>query len=479
MKFLEGHQPAHDLTYEDVCIVPQESDVRSRSDVDLTTHDGTGNTIPIVVANMNAVAGKRMAETVARRGGIVALPQDLSPERLVDIIRDVKAAHTIYETPLTLTPDNTINDAMNLIHKRAHGAVIVVDENRRPTGIFTEKDRGNYEGFSALGELALPEPITMKAGLSPKQAHYFLTRKRLKLAPVTDQGRLVGIMTEDGALRTAEYTPNVDGNGRLQVIATIGINGNTEQKTEIALEAGADILMVDTAHGHQRGMKKALQVVRKTAGDNMTIIAGNVVTAEGTRYLHEAGADIIKVGVGPGAMCTTRIMTGVGRPQFSAVLDCATEAHKHGKTVLADGGIRKAGDVALALAAGANNVMIGTWFAGTYESAADMKGDENKGFYKENFGMASARAVEERYKGLSKFERARKLRYDEGISDSTLFLDPKMPGAQDLIDHIVHGVQSAFTYAGARNIAELHDRAVIGVQSAAGFHEGRPVPTSW
>ncbi len=211
----------------------------------------------------------------------------------------------------------------------------------------------------------------------------------------------------------------------------------------------------------------------------MPVAAGNVVSAEGTRALIEAGADIVKVGVGPGAMCTTRMMTGVGRPQFSAVLECATAARDLGKHVWADGGVRHPRDVALALAAGASSVMIGSWFAGTHESPGDLMLDADGRPFKVSFGMASARAVANRTSGESSYDRARKGLYEEGISSSRMYLDPQRPGVEDLIDQICSGVRSSCTYAGASNLADLHERALVGVQSAAGFHEGRPLDRSW
>jgi IMP dehydrogenase len=192
-----------------------------------------------------------------------------------------------------------------------------------------------------------------------------------------------------------------------------------------------------------------------------------------------AGADIVKVGVGPGAMCTTRMMTGVGRPQFSAVLECAAAARELGKHVWADGGVRHPRDVALALAAGASSVMIGSWFAGTYESPGDLHTDPDGRQYKESFGMASARAVANRTSGETPFDRARKALFDEGISTGRQYLDPLRPGVEDLIDVITAGVRSACSYAGAADLAELHERALVGVQSASGYAEGRPLYTGW
>jgi IMP dehydrogenase len=256
------------------------------------------------------------------------------------------------------------------------------------------------------------------------------------------------------------------------------VGGDVADKAGRLLGAGVDCLVVDTAHGHQDRMLEALGAVR-SVDPTVPVVAGNVVSAEGTRELIEAGADIVKVGVGPGAMCTTRMMTGVGRPQFSAVLECAAAAGERGKHVWADGGVRHPRDVALALAAGASSVMIGSWFAGTHESPGDLLEDSSGHSYKVSFGMASARAVASRTAGESAYDRARKGLYEEGISSSWMYLDPARPGVEDLVDQICSGVRSACTYAGARSLAELHERAVIGVQSAAGFTEGRPLSTSW
>ncbi|HEX6659443.1 MAG TPA: IMP dehydrogenase, partial [Ilumatobacter sp.] len=269
-----------------------------------------------------------------------------------------------------------------------------------------------------------------------------------------------------------------DDEGRFRIGVAVGINGDPAVKAKALAALGADALVIDTAHGHQQKMLGAIDEIRRVVPGAM-LIAGNVVTGEGTRQMIEAGADIVKVGVGPGAMCTTRMMTGVGRPQFSAVHECAAEAHRLGKHVWADGGVRYPRDVALALAAGADNVMFGSWLAGTYESAADTLRDTDGRLYKESFGMASHRAVKNRTRTETAFERARKELFEEGISTSRMYLDADRPGVEDIIDDIVAGVRSACTYAGARSIPEFQERAVVGVQSAAGYDEGRPQGTSW
>jgi len=288
----------------------------------------------------------------------------------------------------------------------------------------------------------------------------------------------VGVLTRRGALRSTIYRPSLDGDGRLRIATALGINGDVAAKAKALVAVGADCIVVDTAHGHQERMVEALRLVRST-DPPVPVVAGNVVTAAGVRDLVDAGADIVKVGVGPGAMCTTRMMTAVGRPQFSAVLECAAAARELGRAAWADGGVRHPRDVALALAAGASQVMIGSWFAATHESPGDIQNDEHGRAYKVSFGMASARAVAARTRSDTPFERARKGLFEEGISSSRMYLDPARPGVEDLLDHIVSGVRSACTYVGARTLGEFHERAVVGVQSGAGFEEGQPLPGGW
>ncbi|GAB4046668.1 GuaB1 family IMP dehydrogenase-related protein [Catellatospora paridis] len=479
MRFLSGAQPAHDLTYSDVFMAPSRSEVGSRMEVDLSTADGTGCTIPIVVANMTAIAGRRMAETVSRRGGLAVIPQDIPSAVVTEVIGWVKQRHLVHDTAITLRPHETVGDAIHLLPKRAHGAVVVVDEQGRPVGLVVESDTMGVDRFSQVRDVMSTELLTVPATASPREAFDILHQGRRKVAPVVDhEGRLAGITTRQGALRATLYTPALDEKGRLRVAAAIGINGDVAGKAAELLEGGVDVLVVDTAHGHQERMINALRAVR-SVDPAVPIVAGNVVTAEGVRDLVAAGADIIKVGVGPGAMCTTRMMTGVGRPQFSAVLECAAAARELGRHVWADGGVRHPRDVALALAAGAANVMIGSWLAGTYESPGDLYTDPDGRRYKENFGMASARAVSARTADDSAFDRARKAVFEEGISTAKMYLDPARPGVEDVIDEIVAGVRSACTYAGAKTLDEFHARALIGVQSTAGYTEGMPMPTSW
>ena len=477
MEFLKT-PPAYDLTYDDVFMVPRRSAIASRYDVDLATNDATGMTVPLVAANMTAVSGRRMAETMARRGGLAVVPQDIPLDVVRDVVRRVKAAHPVFETPIMLDPHATVSEALSLLPKRAHRAAVVV-EGDRPMGILTEADCQGVDRFTQVSRVMTSDVVTLSESADPREAFDLLSTTRHRLAPVVRaDGSLLGLLTRTGALRSTIYRPALDSDGRLRIAVALGVNGDVQAKARQVLDMGADCLVLDTAHGHQERMIDALRAVRDL-DPAVPIVAGNVVAAEGANELIEAGADILKVGVGPGAMCTTRMMTGVGRPQFSAVLECAEVAATHGKHVWADGGVKHPRDVALALAAGASAVMVGSWFAGTFESPGDLQHDNDGRLYKESFGMASARAVANRTSSDGAFDRARKALYEEGISSSRMYLSPARPGVEDLIDDVCSGVRSACTYAGAADLAAFADRAVVGVQSASGYAEGRPHTTSW
>jgi IMP dehydrogenase len=476
--FLNDLSPQHDLTYDDVFMVPNRSAVASRLDVDLASVDGTGTTIPLVVANMTAIAGRRMAETTARRGALTVIPQDIPVEVVRDVVTWQKSRHLVYDTPITLDPTTTVGEALILLHKRAHGAALVT-VGQRPVGIVTETDLTGVDRFTRIDDVMVRDMVTLPDGVDVESAFDTLSHARRRLAPVVaEDGELVGILTRSGALRAHLYAPAVDADDRLRIAAAVGINGDVAVKAAEIMDAGVDTLVIDTAHGHQERMLEALKAVR-SLDPAVPIVAGNVVSAEGTRDLIAAGADIVKVGVGPGAMCTTRMMTAVGRPQFSAVLECATAARELGKHVWADGGVRHPRDVALALAAGASNVMIGSWFAGTLESPGDLYTDEAGRQYKESFGMASSRAVRNRTASDTAYDRALKTVFEEGISSARMYVDPARPSVEDVLDEIVAGLRSSCTYAGARTLEEFHERATVGIQSTAGFAEGRPLTTSW
>ncbi|MFA5607357.1 MAG: GuaB1 family IMP dehydrogenase-related protein [Leucobacter sp.] len=498
MEFL-GATPTVDLTYSDVFLVPRHSNVGSRLGVDLTPHDGTPATLPLVAANMNSVTGPRLAAVLARRGGLAVLPQDLSRESVEHAIRWVKAQPTQVDSPLVLPPAATAAEGLRHIPRAEGQSIVVAHVDERAgsaAGVEVPVAASGVLGVvSATRLMTVPEDARLGdliRGAAPKVDLEELADPRdafsvvlelterfdVEAVAVIDAGRLVGTLSRRSALRRSIYRSALDGEGRLAVAAAVGINGDVAARARLLAAAGADVLVVDTAHGHQEGMLRALRTVADL-DLGLPIVAGNVVTAEGAVDLVHAGANILKVGVGPGAMCTTRMMTAVGRPQFSAVLETARAANELGAHVWADGGVRYPRDVALALAAGAAAVMIGSWFAGTAESPGELVTEPDGRQYKESWGMASTKAVQGRFGDLDMYARARKELFAEGISSSKIYLDPQRPSVEDLVDMITSGVRSSFTYAGAGTLPEFHERARVGLQSAAGYEEGKALPVSW
>jgi len=475
-----GTSPRHDLTYSDVFLVPSRSNVTSRLDVSLAPNDGTGATIPIVSANMNSVTGKRLAATLARRGGLGVLPQDMRLQDLDDAIRWVKAQPVAFDTPYDARPDESVADVLRRIPPVEGHGIVVSDASGAYLGCLAAVQLGSALPDARIGDLLHGALTSLDAeDLSDgKAAFRVMDAAGLEFAPVLEHGKVVGTLSRRSALRSTIYTPALDAHGRLRVAAAVGINGDVEGKAKALAAAGVDVLVIDTAHGDQDGMIRAIRTV-KALDLGLPIVAGNVVTEQAVRDLVSAGADILKVGVGPGAMCTTRMMTAVGRPQFSAVLETSATARELGAHVWADGGVRYPRDVALALAAGGASVMIGSWFAGTIEAPGTLDRDANGRLYKESWGMASTKAVKGRFERLDAYELARKELFAEGISSSRIYLDPLRPSVEDLLDMITTGVRSSFTYAGARTLAEFHERALVGIQSAAGYEEGKALPVSW
>lgn len=479
MQFYET-VPEHDLTYSDVFLVPSRSAVASRFEVSLAPDDGTGMTIPVVSANMNSVTGPRLAASLARRGGLGVLPQDMHWQDLAAAIDWVKAQPVGYDTAITFGPDQLVAEALAQLPAVPGHGIVVVDQHGEYLGAIAAVRLGTALPDARLGDLL---HVTMTALADddisgPREAFETMAAAGIEFAPVLRHGHVIGTLSQRSALRSTIYQPAVDAQGRLRVAAAIGINGDPAAKAMALAEAGVDVLVLDTAHGHQDGMTRAIALVR-ALDLGIPIVAGNVVTAAAVHDLVAAGADIVKVGVGPGAMCTTRMMTAVGRPQFSAVLETAEVARSLGAHVWADGGVRYPRDVALALAAGGSSVMIGSWFAGTIEAPGELELDEQGRSFKQSWGMASTKAVRSRFERLSAFELARKTLFAEGISASRIYLDPLRPSVEDLLDMITAGLRSSFSYAGAASIGEFQQRALVGIQSAAGYEEGKALPVSW
>ena len=329
MRFLHDAAPPHDLTYDDVFMVPRHSAVASRYDVDLATSDGTGATLPLVVANMTAIAGKRMAETVARRGGLTVIPQDIPLPVVADVVRFVKSRHLVFDTPIELAPHQTVAEALSLIPKRSHRAAVVVRDGR-PVGVVSEADCVDVDRFAQVEQVMNPAPVTISADTDPRGVRRAGRRPRAA-GRRGGRRRAPGRGADPtGALRATLYrrpsTPTAACASRPRSASTATWRGRRPTCSRRGRLPG---------RGHRPrapGPDARGAAAVRALSPQVPVAAGNVVSAEGTRALIEAGADIVKVGVGPGAMCTTRMMTGVGRPQFSAVLECAQAARDLGGT---------------------------------------------------------------------------------------------------------------------------------------------------
>ncbi len=473
MRFLHPGDESKELTYEDAFLVPQYSEVRSRMDVDITPPDRTGATIPIVVANMTSTAGKRMAETVTRRGGLVMLTQDTPLEKIKEIIEYMKTRHPVFETPVVLEESESIQTALNLIHKRSHGGIVIVDKDNKPVGIFTETDAKGKDRFTPLRSVMTTNIISSGENTTPEEAFDKLYQSHVSILPIIkDSGELVGVMTKKGAVRSKIYKPALNPQRKFVTAVAMGISNGTKERATALMDMGVDILMVDTAHGHSKRLMDAVRAVRQTIGKDKILYAGTVVTAKGVEDLLNAGADIIKVGIGSGGSCTTRVRTGNGRPQLSATIECARQARKMGAHIWADGGIRQPRDLALAIAAGAASTMLGTILVGTHESPGDTQRDEDDNLYKVNFGMASNKAVRERFKHQNPFDLAMRQYFEEGINEGKIYLKEGVTGVEDIIDYLMAGLRSAMSYAGANNLNEFHNKAIVGIQTSAASKEG-------
>lgn len=476
MRFLHPERDTHlELALEDVFIVPDYFDGGSRLEVDLTPDDFPGGSQPIVSANMNAVTGKRMAETMARYGGLGILPQDMALETVERIVDHIHSADVRFDTALTVTKAATIREVQGIIRKRAHDMVVIVDAHNRPIGIVTATDLRDRDQYTPISRVMSTEMVLLEHDVSNEDAYGIMHGARVKAAPVVDSmGVLIGILGREDAVRYELLRPSTDAKGRLTIGAAIGISRDSHERAAALAQMGVGCIVVDTAHGHQKRMMQSLVKVKDAVGGRVPIVAGNVCTSAGTVALIEAGADVVKINVGPGAMCTTRMQTGVGRPSFTSVLHCARKAHELGRSVWADGGVRHPRDAALYLAAGASRVMIGTTLAGTFESPGDMKQDHEGRLYKENYGMASARAVSDRTETETPFTRAKKSFFREGISTSRIYLRDGFESVGAIVIDMLAGMQSACTYVGATDLATFRKAAVIGVQTPHGYGEGTP-----
>jgi len=466
-----------ELTFADLFIVQQYSDISSRRSINLTPNTPLSTTLPIISANMNSVTGKRMSETLARYGGMWVLPQDMSLDKMLEIINFIHNADTKFDTALTLKKEAKIREAQWIIWKRAHDSVIITDENNLPVWIITSWDMKDKDQYTTLwGIIQSKKLITSDTEVSYEKAYQMMDAANISSLPIIGKdGKLKWMLTKKDAVRGDMYTPSLNKERKLNVSVALWINGYKD-KIDALLDAWIDTIVLDTAHWLQKSMIDSISHVRNIVWSDIQIIAGNICTADGAKRLLEAGANGVKVWIWPWAMCTTRMQTGVWRPQFSAVKECSDVAHKLWWYVWADGWIKEPRDLALAIAAGASHAMIGSILAWTYESTWDIK-EDGKGKYKESHGMASSKAVLNRNGDLSPIEQARRDMYNEGISTSRVYMKPGRSSVWDLLDDFTTWLRSTMSYTWASSIEDYQDDVIVWVQSNAWYAEGKPHKT--
>jgi IMP dehydrogenase len=466
------------LTYDDVLLVPKRSDVASRrhpsTATRLSRHLALG--IPIVSANMDTVTEAAMAVAMASQGGIGIIHRFMSIEEQVRQVQQVKRAQgSVVEQPYSLRPDQTLAEARHVMAERAVSGVLVVDEGEHLLGILTARDiRFATDQTQPIAERMTPRErlITAPPGIDSARARALLDAHKIEKLPLLDaEGKVRGLITSKDLLRASRFgDTSRDGKGRLQVGAAIGVVGDYVERAQALWQAGADVLVIDIAHGHSDLVLSALRTL-KAQRQTGELIAGNVATAAGTRDLVAAGADAVKVGIGPGSICTTRIVTGFGMPQLTAVLECAEEAAREGVPIIADGGIRAAGDITKALAAGASTVMLGSLLAGTRESPGYTV-LRNGQRYKIARGMASLSAA------IGRREREQpelpEETFNEVVPEGVEAVVPYRGEVAEIIYQLVGGLRSGLSYCGARSIAELQERATFVPITGAGMRESLP-----
>jgi IMP dehydrogenase len=461
------------LTFDDVLLVPAKSEVLPR-DVSVATKlsENVKLNIPILSAGMDTVTESEMAIAIAREGGIGIIHKNMSIEEQAEQIDKVKRSESgVITDPFFLTPDRQVFDAEHLMGKYRISGVPIVDEEQKLVGILTNRDLRFIEDYSIkIDDVMTKEGlVTAPVGTTLEQAEKILQQHKIEKLPlVDDNGILKGLITIKDIEKVIEFPNSAkDKQGRLLVGAAIGVSADADARIAAVVKAGVDAIVIDTAHGHSKGVLDKIKQVRNDYPD-LTIIAGNVATAEGTRALIEAGASVVKVGIGPGSICTTRVVAGIGVPQITAVYDCATEARKHGVPIIADGGIKYSGDIVKALAAGGHAVMLGSLLAGVSESPGETEIYQGRQ-YKVYRGMGSLGAMEKGSKDRYFQENNQKL-VPEGIEGRTSYKGP----LADTVHQLVGGIRAGMGYCGTPTIDELRENSQFIRITAAGLRESHP-----
>ncbi|HGH9080016.1 TPA: IMP dehydrogenase [Streptococcus pyogenes] len=465
-------------TFDDVLLIPAESHVLP-NEVDLKTKlaDNLILNIPIITAAMDTVTGSKMAIAIARAGGLGVIHKNMSITEQAEEVRKVKRSENgIIIDPFFLTPEHKVSEAEELMQRYRISGVPIVETlaNRKLVGIITNRDMRFISDYNApISEHMTSEHlVTAAVGTDLETAERILHEHRIEKLPLVDNsGRLSGLITIKDIEKVIEFPHAAkDEFGRLLVAAAVGVTSDTFERAEALFEAGADAIVIDTAHGHSAGVLRKIAEIRAHF-PNRTLIAGNIATAEGARALYDAGVDVVKVGIGPGSICTTRVVAGVGVPQVTAIYDAAAVAREYGKTIIADGGIKYSGDIVKALAAGGNAVMLGSMFAGTDEAPGETEIYQGRKF-KTYRGMGSIAAMK---KGSSdryfqgSVNEANKL-VPEGIEGRVAYKG----AASDIVFQMLGGIRSGMGYVGAGDIQELHENAQFVEMSGAGLIESHP-----
>lgn len=464
-------------TFDDVLLIPAESHVLP-NDVDLRVQlaKNIRLNIPLMSASMDTVTDSTMAIAIARQGGLGVIHKNMSIAQQAEAVHKVKRSESgVIINPFFLTPSHKVQDAEDLMAKYRISGVPIVDdlETRHLVGILTNRDLRFISDYSiSIDEVMTKENlVTAPVGTSLKDAEAILQKHKIEKLPlVDDKGCLAGLITIKDIEKVIEFPNSAkDEHGRLLVAAAVGITSDTFERATELLDAGADAIVIDTAHGHSAGVIRKIKEIRETFPD-ATLIAGNVATGEGTRALFEVGVDVVKVGIGPGSICTTRVVAGVGVPQITAIYDAATVAKEFGKAIIADGGIKYSGDIAKAIAAGGHAVMLGSMLAGTDESPGEFEIFQGRRF-KTYRGMGSLAAMEngsgDRY--FQAKNEANK-RVPEGIEGRVAYKG----SAADIIFQMVGGLRSGMGYVGAHNLEELRENTQFVRMSGAGLRESHP-----
>lgn len=465
-------------TFDDVLLIPAESHVLP-NEVSLKTKLANNLTlnIPIITAAMDTVTDSKMAIAIARAGGLGVIHKNMSITEQAEEVRKVKRSENgVIIDPFFLTPDHKVSEAEELMQRYRISGVPIVETlaNRKLVGIITNRDMRFISDYNApISEHMTSEHlVTAAVGTDLETAERILHEHRIEKLPLVDEsGRLSGLITIKDIEKVIEFPHAAkDEFGRLLVAAAVGVTSDTFDRAEALFEAGADAIVIDTAHGHSAGVLRKIAEIRAHF-PNRTLIAGNIATAEGARALYDAGVDVVKVGIGPGSICTTRVVAGVGVPQVTAIYDAAAVAREYGKTIIADGGIKYSGDIVKALAAGGNAVMLGSMFAGTDEAPGETEIYQGRKF-KTYRGMGSIAAMK---KGSSdryfqgSVNEANKL-VPEGIEGRVAYKG----AASDIVFQMLGGIRSGMGYVGAGDIQELHKNAQFVEMSGAGLIESHP-----